>query len=580
MSIRRLRGLLVAGCFVLSSCQQFAAVQPRAALSTDSASEAQAALESGIARNQEVQAKAQEVPPAVMDQLMPPIPGVAPTPDVAEERFDISVNKVKASDFFRSLVSGTHYNMVVHPDVKGDVSLDLKDVTVAEVMDIMRNVYGYDYQRSGRLYQVYPDAMRTEIMHIDYLNVGRKGQSEMQVSASTITDSQNNNGVNNGYSTNFGNGYVQNGAGNNSATNMVGTQVSTDSDANFWKELQETLTKIVGDTPGTSVVVTPQVGIVVVRAMPSALQAVRTYLERAQLMLRRQVILEAKVIEVTLKAGFEAGIQWNTFGKDSGGVFKPIVDANGNVIAPGSNNDVAGQFDFNQAKQFFNPLDSQFNLYMSFSDFEAVISLLETQGAVQVLSSPRISTVNNQKAVIKVGSDEYFVTNISTTTVTAGSAINTNDSPQLTPFFSGIALDVTPEISEGGEVILHIHPTVSEVNQQNKIIAGQNVPLAASTIRESDSIVRARSGQIIVIGGLMQTSSGDSDSGVPWLSHLPVVGYAFKQKQQSSVKSELVILLRPVVSDDQSQIDAMNESLLRVKSLKTQIDPRAAAAAR
>jgi MSHA biogenesis protein MshL len=129
-------------------------------------------------------------------------------------------------------------------------------------------------------------------------------------------------------------------------------------------------------------------------------------------------------------------------------------------------------------------------------------------------------------------------------------------------------------------VILHIHPTVSEVNQQNKIIAGQNVPLAASTIRESDSIVRARSGQIIVIGGLMQTSSGDSDSGVPWLSHLPVVGYAFKQKQQSSVKSELVILLRPVVSDDQSQIDAMNESLSRVKSLKTQIDPRAAAAAR
>ncbi len=267
-------------------------------------------------------------------------------------------------------------------------------------------------------------------------------------------------------------------------------------------------------------------------------------------------------------------------GRIPAGRSNPIIDADGNVIAAGSNNDVAGKFTFNQAKQFFNPLESQFNLYASFSDFEAVISLLETQGAVQVLSSPRISTVNNQKAVIKVGSDEYFVTNISTTTVTAGSAINTNDSPQLTPFFSGIALDVTPEISEDGEVILHIHPTVSEVTQQNKIIGGQSVPLAASTIRESDSIVRARSGQIIVIGGLMQTSSGDSDSGVPWLSHLPVLGYAFKQKQQSSVKSELVILLRPVVSDDQSQIDAMNESLARVKSLKTQLDPRAAAAAK
>ncbi len=189
---------------------------------------------------------------------------------------------------------------------------------------------------------------------------------------------------------------------------------------------------------------TPQVGIVVVRAMPNALQAVRTYLERAQLMLRRQVILEAKVIEVTLKSGFEAGIQWNTFGKDSGGSFKPIIDADGNVIAAGSNNDVAGQFDFNQAKQFFNPLDSQVQPVHVVFRLRSGDPLLETQGAVQVLSSPRISTVNNQKAVIKVGSDEYFVTNISTTTVTAGSAINTNDSPQLTPFFSGIALDVTP----------------------------------------------------------------------------------------------------------------------------------------
>jgi len=572
--MRKLSWLPLLCCLVLSSCQQLAPLVPRPALDTDRANEAQAALEAGIARNSQMQTQSQEVPPEVMAQLMPPLPGATPVVDPAEERFDLSVKQVKAADFFRSLVSGTHYNMVVHPDVKGEVSLDLKDVSVGEVMDIMRNVYGFDYQLSGRLYQVFPDAMRTEILHIDYLNVGRKGKSEMQVSAGTITDGQNhNNSSSGGYG---GYDFVQTGAGNNNDSEVVGTQVRTGSDADFWKELAATLVSIIGNTPGSSVVVTPQVGIVVVRAMPSALQAVRSYLDRAQLMLRRQVILEAKVIEVTLKSGFEAGIQWNTFGEGSGGSFKPIVDANGNVIAAGSNNDVAGSFDFGQAKNFFNPLDSKFNIYMAFTDFDAVIRLLETQGAVQVLSSPRISTVNNQKAVIKVGSDEYFVTDISTTTVTAGSAINTSDSPELTPFFSGIALDVTPQISEAGEVILHIHPTVSEVTEQIKVIGGQSVPLASSTIRESDSIVRAQSGQIIVIGGLMQTTSGDADSGVPWLSHLPVLGYAFKQKQQSGVKSELVILLRPVVSDDQSQIDAMNESLVRIKSLKTQLDPRAA----
>ena len=571
--MRKLPWLPLSCCFVLSSCQQLTPLVPRPALDTHSTNEAQAVLEGGIARNSEMQALSQEIPPEVMAQLMPPLPGATLVVDPAEERFDLSVKQVKAADFFRSLVSGTHYNMVVHPDVKGEVSLDLKDVSVGEVMDIMRNIYGFDYQLSGRLYQVFPDAMRTEILHIDYLNVGRKGASEMQVSAGTISDGQNNNNSSGGYG---GYDFVQTGAGSSNSSEIVGTQVRTGSDADFWKELAATLAAIIGNTPGSNVVVTPQVGIVVVRAMPSALQAVRTYLDRAQLMLRRQVILEAKVIEVTLKSGFEAGIQWNTFGEGSGGSFKPIIDADGNVIAAGSNNDVAGSFDFGQAKNFFNPLDSKFNIYMAFTDFDAVIRLLETQGAVQVLSSPRISTVNNQKAVIKVGSDEYFVTDISTTTVTAGSAINTSDSPELTPFFSGIALDVTPQISEGGEVILHIHPTVSEVTQQNKFIGGQSVPLASSTIRESDSIVRAQSGQIIVIGGLMQTSSGDADSGVPWLSHVPVLGYAFKQKQQSSIKSELVILLRPVVSDDQSQIDAMNQSLARVKSLKTQLDPRSA----
>jgi MSHA biogenesis protein MshL len=323
--------------------------------------------------------------------------------------------------------------------------------------------------------------------------------------------------------------------------------------------------------------VTPQVGLVVVRAMPESLQAVRSYLDQVENTLHRQVILEAKIVEVTLRDGFQMGINWHTFGKDSGGTFKPqrIVAPDGTVtVTNGSDNSTAAELVYGAADQFFNPLGSTFTLNASFGDFEAAIELLETQGTVQVLSSPRIATVNNQKAVIKVGSDEFFVTDISSNTVTAGSAINTTDSPELTPFFSGIALDVTPQISDEGKVILHIHPTVSEVEEQLKNIGGEDVPLAASTIRESDSIVRALNGQIVVIGGLMQNSSRDADAGVPGLSRLPGLGYLFKNKEKSGIKSELVILLKPIVVNGDEHGAAMRQSLERIKSLRGSLDRR------
>jgi len=198
-----------------------------------------------------------------------------------------------------------------------------------------------------------------------------------------------------------------------------------------------------------------------------------------------------------------------------------------------------------------------FTLALNFGDFASFIELLKTQGNVQVLSSPRVSTMNNQKAVIKVGTDEFFVTDISTTTTTGASTTNVSPNVTLTPFFSGIALDVTPQISEQGDVTLHVHPSVSEVvDQQKTVVIGnvsQQIPLALSTVRESDSIVRAKSGQVIVLGGLMQNRFDDKDAGVPGLSGIPMLGNLFKHKKVVSVKSELVILLKPIVVDGGNQ---------------------------
>lgn len=210
----------------------------------------------------------------------------------------------------------------------------------------------------------------------------------------------------------------------------------------------------------------------------------------------------------------------------------------------------------------------------SLNDFTGVIKLLEDQGQVKVLSSPRISTVNNQKAVIKVGQDEFFVTSVKSNTSTVGN--NTVVTPEftLTPFFSGIALDVTPEISPDDDITLHIHPSVSEVKDQRKAIQlgdqDYSLPLALSKIRESDSIVHARSNQIVVIGGLLQNNLSNDDVGVPGLSRIPYVGAFFKQKRQTLKKSELVILLKPIIShSDQESKDYAKESVDRIRALES-----------
>jgi MSHA biogenesis protein MshL len=209
-----------------------------------------------------------------------------------------------------------------------------------------------------------------------------------------------------------------------------------------------------------------------------------------------------------------------------------------------------------------------FAMSLDIGDFTGFLEFLQTQGDVHVLSSPRVSTVNNQKAVIKVGTDEFFVTDVDSQNNTSTTTTTTNQTVdiQLTPFFSGVALDVIPQISEANVVTLHIHPSVSDVTERIKQInineANQlTIPLALSTIRESDSIVRARSGQVVVIGGLMQNQTKDTTASVPLLGDLPLVGGLFRHKQQTTHKSELVILLRPIVVDgDKTWVDEVKRT--------------------
>jgi MSHA biogenesis protein MshL len=337
----------------------------------------------------------------------------------------------------------------------------------------------------------------------------------------------------------------------------VGSVINTVSATDFWSDLGTTLQQILGTGEGRQVVVNAQSGVIFARGMPDELRAVGDYLHRIHDAAQRQVVLEAKIIEVTLDEGFQAGINWaavqassngDTFtgGQLSGGSALDSPPPQGGesiLLSPG--NAVEGLIG--------ETIGGAFTMAFDVGDFNAFVELLETQGDTRVLSSPRVATLNNQKAVIKAGTDEFFVTDISSNTVT-GTAATTSRDVTLTPFFSGIALDVTPQISASGEVILHIHPTVSEVTDQTKVltVSGETdqLPLAFSEIRESDSIVKARSGQIIAIGGLMRNSTQRSDFGIPVLGSIPGLRRVFGSTREVESKTELIILLRPIVVDD------------------------------
>lgn len=499
-------------------------------------------------RSKAVEAK--RVPPrSVSAALLPPVDLRLPKTRKlkAEPRFDVNVTDVPARAFFMGLVEGTPYNMVVHPQVTGVISLSLKNVTIPDVMETLRNVYGYEFQHSKSGFNVLPVRLQSRIFQVNYLNVRRSGSSQTRVSSGQVSGSARSDDDNQDKGDRSG----------NSGEAISGSQINTLSESDFWSELRLALKALVGAGEGHSVVISPQSGIVVVRAMPAELREVEHFLRNTDEAIHRQVILEAKILEVELNDGYQAGIDWAkvmTSGNNrlsigqayKGDMFTNPGPEGVNLPSGGITNPAVSPVSFTD----FSAFGGLFGASLSTGSFMAFIELLESQGNVQVLSSPRIATLNNQKAVIKVGTDEFFVTDVSSTTTT-GTATTTTPEITLTPFFSGIALDVTPQIDRQGRVTLHIHPSVSQVTDQQKTIEvgnqTQSLPLARSTVRESDSIVYANSGQLIVIGGLMQNTTGEEIASTPVLGDLPLIGQLFRHTRQGAKKSELVILLRPTV---------------------------------
>jgi MSHA biogenesis protein MshL len=551
--------------------------------------------------------KTQAPPSAIDEALLPPLrmemPPVAGTP--FEPRFDLSVNNAPTAQVFMSLVSGTRYSMLVHPSVTGSITINLKDVNLREALDSIRELYGYEYKIESTRIFIQPAGVQTRVFQVNYLSAQRRGISQLRVASTTL--SQTTGTSTTGATTPGLAGQPAAGAPATGAATGVGTpggaviadssRLTTNQEAIFWSDLCEALAALTlpGEVaaasaataapedrqrgicnrrgPGDrSIVVSPHSGVIVVRATPTELRAVDNYLRATRLAVERQVMLEAKIIEVTLSDQFQSGINWAVFNRIGGlgQVTRPAASAqqSGTSVTARQLRDTA-------AAQLLNgPAGAVLGLAVASSNFAALLTFLETQGNVQVLSSPRVATLNNQKAVLKVGDEQLFVSNVSVTpvtNVTTGAVTSALATPQFSPYFSGIVLDVTPQIDDAGNITLHVHPSINDIsNVQTNVNLGFGnvaVPTARSTIRETDTIVRVTDGTIVAIGGLMRTEVSDVRGGLPGADS-GLAALLFRTTTRLTEKKELVILLKPTIIDsDRAWEQDLRETEDRVKKM-------------
>ncbi|WP_457425827.1 secretin N-terminal domain-containing protein [Roseateles sp. P5_E7] len=486
----------------------------------------------------------------------PPPPALPPEP-----RFDLIVNGAPARDVFLSLVTDTRYSMLVHPAVSGQLSVTLKGVTLRESLDAIRDVYGFDYSIDGRRITVFPPTLQTRVFTLNALALQRSGRSEVRVSSGAAPASSQGNGSTSG-----------NASGGSASTSQQqeSSQLSTKVASDFWGETATALKALVGGGEGRTVITSPQTGTIAVRAMPEELRHVETWLKATRVAVERQVMLEAKIVEVELREGYQSGIDWSRIG-DRGAIGQTSVNPStptgvNSIINPLVSN-ARGLPTLSTGTQSPSwpdliPLPSAgggtFGLALARGGFQALLSFIESHGDTQILSSPRIATLNNQKAVLKVGTDDYFITGISgsnsgSNSSNTGTNGTTNQIPTLTltPFFSGIALDVTPQI-DADMVTLHIHPSVSNVTEKVKqvdlgSVGNFRLPLASASVNETDTVVRIPDGHIVAIGGLMQMEATRRGSGVPGADGNPITSLLFGNRANNGRKRELVVLIKPSI---------------------------------
>ncbi|MBV6323390.1 pilus (MSHA type) biogenesis protein MshL [Duganella violaceipulchra] len=510
------------------------------------------------------------------------------------ETYSVTVHKVPVQSLLFALARDAGLNIDIHPGIEGSVTLNALDQTLPQLLNRIQRQVDLRYEINGGTLTVLPDTPEWRNYKVDYVNIARSTSSSVNIATQiSTTGGGGSSGVAANPQAATAAGAQQqnptpapanNGANGNGSNNST-TVVNNRSDNNFWYSLEKNIRDMLrasnlADNPvdplaglaaaaspqnglaapvdpgsfgaraasaqnGSSVIVNAEGGLIAVRATGRQHAKIREFLDIVLGAAKRQVLIEATIIEVRLSDQYQQGINWQSLAK---GGLKLNQGALGQVTIPTATN--PGVFLLN----YTNPTSRLGNI-------AATIELLESFGKVKVLSSPKISVLNNQTALLKVVDNNVFFS-IKVTPAVLGQ----NGTPisqatyesHLETVPVGFVMSVTPQISDSDEVTLNVRPTITRivgyVKDPNPALADAKVESQVPVIqaRELESLMKVSSGQIAVMGGLMQDSVDNARDGMPGLSSVPLLGNLFAHRNETATKTELVIFMRPVVVKDAS----------------------------
>jgi len=463
--------------------------------------------------------------PDVASEQMEVVAVAEPTPTPPPERFTLAVNGAELRDVLMLLAKDAAFSLILDPGVGGRVSADLKQMTLDEALDALLVPLHLAYQIDGNRVHVYQPGVVTRAFHLDYLNAKRDGHSTLTISS--------------------GGGAQGGGSGATSGGDQsrASTEISREASIDLWSAVEEGLAALVGaNTEGSlaQVVVNRDAGTVLVTADSDLMDRVAAYLQAVEGAMGREVMIEAKIVEVELNDAHRLGVDWSAVASAAGGFTGSLTGGAAALMAKAP-----------ILSQQLGGGETAFRIGATSRDLAVVLDAIATQGQVRVVSSPRVAALNNQPAVIKVATEQTFFSLDRQTNTEAG-VQQDNFTVDKEKYTIGVVLDIVPRIGDDGTIIMGVHPSITDFAGEDVFPPGAtgaeilaNAPILK--VRELDTVVRLHDRETLVIAGLIRQEDRDEVDQVPLLGDIPFVGALFRHTKQVKRGSELVIFLTPRV---------------------------------